>query len=134
MSKKTFNLILGTCALIIGGWLYIKFRENSYITIAYRRFIKFSLSKNTVKSLDCPFIQFYLQDFLWAFSLGCLLNTVTETSKITSVLCAVISFLCGFTWEILQALQIVSGTFDLIDILMYFSAGVICFLINFKER
>lgn len=134
MSKKALNFIFGVIALLIGGLLYILFRERSYITIIFRYILGNNSSATNIQWHNGTHIQYYLSDFLWAFSLGCILNGILEANRNIAILCSALAFICGLIWEILQFFQIVSGTFDPVDILMYFMAGIICYLINLKER
>ncbi len=134
MSKQPLNIILGIAALILGGLLYILFRTDTYISGILSRISLFRQWAIVARAYSNDFVKFYLPDFLWAFSLGCLLHAVTGSSGYRSVLCCIGASACGSAWELLQMLNIVSGTFDLMDILMYLLAGAVCFLINLRRE
>ncbi len=128
MSRRTFNMIMGAVSICIGGIIYIIFRPNAYISL----WIGLGdIFKNEIITWIKP-ISFFLPDFLWAFSLCCFLNALFE--KRDTYLCAIVTFLIGTAWEILQRLGILNGTGDFFDILMYLSALVLVTVINLKEK
>ena len=62
-------------------------------------------------------LSFYLPDFLWAYALFFALSLFNN-----KLLSAILSFLSGFCWEILQKFSFVRGTFDFFDLFMYLTA------------
>ena len=100
------------------------FREHTYINSF------FGLQKISSRdSLLLDAISFYLPDFLWAYSLTFMLALFCEHR-----LSGVISSLFGVVWEIMQRIGAVSGTFDMIDILMYITASMFAVLILLFNR
>lgn len=119
-----FCLIHSITALLIGVAIYIFFREHTYINSF------FGLQKISSRdSLLLDAISFYLPDFLWAYSLTFMLALFCEHR-----LSGVISSLFGVVWEIMQRIGAVSGTFDMIDILMYITASMFAVLILLFNR
>jgi len=134
MSKRTFNIISGSAALIFGGILYILFRQDTSISMYFKRVAWIKSLIDPASQMDCILLKYYLQDFLWALSLGCFLNAVIDSNRRIDCAGGIIALLCGCFWEIMQSVKIARGTGDILDIAMYFVAGVVCSLINIKER
>ena len=133
MSKRIINLICGFSALGIGGILYVLFREETIIARLVRDLPFIELVRSVVSVYSCSYLMYYVPDFLWAFSLGSLLIAIPGNGE-KAIYCGIFAFICGFLWEILQYYRIVNGTFDWVDIIMYLLAGLLCILINYKER
>ena len=116
-NKITFY-IFGILSLFIGGIIYIVFRENTYISKLFNNYIFVSKLKNHLPFLDNNFIKYYFPDYLWAFSLSNGLHIIYLPNFKNSLLCTLVVWACGTIYELLQFLNIVSGTYDIIDILM----------------
>ncbi len=120
MKFRCKYIIHSLTALIIGLAIYILFRRNTYI----HSFLNLT---DTVY-LNVPFygdifIKFQLPDFLWGYSLTMALYAVLLPKN--SRLPFFITIFFGTSFEILQHLHIVSGTFDFLDCIMYFLAALI---------
>jgi len=133
MSKRTLCVISGTISLVVGGAIYILFRENSHIALFFNnsfiesvRDIFVPLSNNVTK--------YYLADFFWGFSLCAYLLALFLPKTRGAILCGLTAFLCGTFWEILQFLKAVSGTGDLIDVVMYLLAATLAVILFLKEK
>ena len=85
------------------------------------------LSKN---NLMCTIMRNYLPDGLWVISFFFI--AVNFSKNITQryiLLTSIFVFVIGIIFEIMQLVNIANGTFDLIDILVYFIAILIaCFV------
>ena len=132
--ENMYLCIIGTLALILGGLLYLIYRENTYISVTADKLIEISRIREILKPFGNNFLKFYLPDFLWAFSLACGLSVLLTPFEKNVILSTVTVFLSGLIYELLQYLKIIGGTFDLIDILMYLLAAFAVFLINLKLR
>ncbi|MBR4892765.1 MAG: hypothetical protein IKZ35_02145 [Clostridia bacterium] len=125
--------IIGFLALLIGVFIYILARPDTYISKMF-----FSIVSNDLYILkyDNAFIKIakiYLADFLWALSLVCFLYIVYkpfEKRKLMSILCTGIF---GTLWEAMQFLHFMRGTGDYVDILVYWSAGFLIILLTREE-
>ena len=113
----------GSLSLCLGGLVYIVFRENVYISNFFENFLNIDPLRRTFDFLKNDFICFYFSDFLWAFSFECWLHLIVMPKKYGSYLCGALVFCIGFVYEFLQKYKIVGGTFDTIDILLYFIAA-----------
>lgn len=132
--KRTKYLVLGSAVLLLGFVIYILFRENTHISKLVLAKIDVSLIKEIFYFFDNDFVKYYLPDFLWAFSLNCLLHAIYLPNVKVSIKCSLVAFLIGVLYEVFQCLNIVSGTGDLLDVLLYLLAVVTVLLINQKGR
>ena len=113
--------------------IYLIFRENTYVTRWFEGFVDLREIRNIFLSFDSSGLRHYIPDFLWAFSLCSALNVLFNNFFIN----ASIALICGVVWEMLQRLGAVSGTGDVIDVIMYLTACVMAVTINkyfFKEK
>ena len=69
-------------------------------------------------------MRFYLVDAIWAYSL-----TFALSFFLNEFLSGAISFAFGVLWELFQKSSIFSGTFDVFDIIMYFTASTLAVII-----
>ena len=129
MSRRVINLLIGIISLCVGGATYVMFRPNSYIT----KWIGIDVFSNYEFIKAFHPISYYLADLLWALSLGCLLVTLFFSKKRGIIFCSFVAFFTGLTWEMLQWMDIVSGTGDFIDVFMYFLSALLVVIINIKE-
>lgn len=124
MSRRKMYILLSAVSLMLGVTIYILFRENSYIGIVFGRFSLILVAREMLEWLSCDFLKFYLPDYLWGFSLCCGLHAIYTPERNGSVICTGIAILCGCAWEWMQYEEIVSGTGDICDVLMYLLAGL----------
>ena len=134
MSKRTVHILLSSTAHILGGMIYVLFRENTYIAVFFRQIPPVFSLQNMLRSANFAFLKFYFPDFLWGFSLCCALHAIFTPGLKGSILCCFAAVLCGAVWEGLQFCSLFSGTGDWWDVVMYFFAGICCLFIHNKER
>ena len=132
--KRIRFLIWGIASLLLGTAIYVLFRENTYFSKLVLTKIDITQIKQNLLFLDNAFVKYYFPDFLWAFSLNCLLHAIYLPNVKGSVKCSLIAFLTGVLYEVFQCLNIVSGTGDLVDVLLYLLAVVTVIFINQKGR
>lgn len=125
MSRRMRNIVFAVTALLLGGALYVLFRGNTCVSILVR-----SILPVPQFPMSCPFLSFYLPDFLWAFSLCCLLMAIHTPDSKGVVLCSVFGFSLGVLWELLQYAHITGGTGDIWDMAVYLLAAALSVLIN----
>lgn len=131
MSYRVKNLILMIAALLTGCLLYMLFRPETYITKMVAKIIPMNINL-TAESFIGIVCSYYLPDFLWAFSLSCGLCALSSETKKCIRNCCYIGFLSGLIWEIAQRTQLISGTGDMVDVLMYLLGALMCRIINKK--
>ncbi len=124
MKYKMQKSTVAVLALMLGGAIYILFREGTYI----HRTVPFEIG-GIWACVSFPldtFVRFWLCDFLWSYSL-CMLMSVL----IGDVPAAFMSAGLGAIWEILQLYGIADGTGDIIDCFMYL-IGASCAVLTDK--
>ena len=133
MSIRKKNILFSLTALVVGCFLYVFFRENTYVGNIFDSIEIIEKVRQMFSTQMCDLCKFYLPDFLWGFSLSCGLIGIYEPSTKGIIICASVAFVCGCMWELLQRIEMLSGTGDVYDIIMYFLASAICIIINLKE-
>lgn len=119
MKKRFLHIALCVISLCIGGCIYVFFRPNTYISEFIRSISPITI--NFFSNTEIPninFLKYYLSDLLWSFSLYCGLNALFTTKK-NLLTNGFLVLLLGALWELAQHKNIIPGTGDLIDILMY---------------
>lgn len=134
MSRRVVNYLAGFLSLLLGFVLYLLFRENTYVSELFAWLPFIENVRQMTGGMECDFLRFYFPDYLWGLSLGCFLQGVFDGSGKGAQMCALAAFSCGVVWEIMQWIGIVKGTADMLDVLMYFLAGVTCLIFNCKEK
>lgn len=131
---KLFYVIFSLILLVLGVAIYVFFREGTYIHRLLPQVVNELTEPVRIVAegnVFADFLKYYFADFLWCLSLNFLLLCVTDIKKQSKVLtvCAV-SALWGIFYEVAQRFEIVSGTFDFVDIIMYIFASVSAVTIN----
>jgi len=130
MSRRSCNILLACGAMVLGCFLYVCFRSTTYVALLFQRISAI----RQLQAFSCDFCAYYFPDFLWAFSLCCLLNAIHLPRKPGTWVCGVAAFSLGALWEGLQYRQAVSGTGDYWDILAYLLAALLSTIINLGGR
>ncbi len=113
--------------------MYVFFRGNTYVSILLEKVGIAKLGEISVSNRFLIYLSFYLPDFLWALGLCCDFFVIFNNGFREAVICGAISFLCGSLWEVLQYANVVKGTGDTFDIIMYLIAVIIALLL-YKRR
>lgn len=130
MKKRFVYFLLCAVSLVCGSILYIIFRPDSYVAIYVRNVVPILQTVfENINGTDVDFFKYYFPDFLWAFSFNCGLNVIFHEPK-KAIINGIVVSLVGILWELAQKTGIVSGTGDIIDVLMYILAVVVLFLPN----
>lgn len=109
------RIIISLCTLIIGITIYYCFYWDILIV-------------NTNYS---AFFRNYVPDFLWMISFY--LFSINFTKQLTSkyiLLTSIYAFILGLLFELLQFFNIVSGTFDILDIITYVIAIIFACIVE----
>lgn len=114
--------ILGFLALFFGLLIYLFLRPNTHISRFLRTFFSFD-APNVFGVLNYSFFKFYLVDYLWAFGFSCWLRPIFIKEPKGTLWCILIVSFIGVVYEMMQFLNIVSGTGDVLDCLLYVLAG-----------
>ena len=133
MSKSIYFTVFSAASLLLGGIIYILFRENTYIAGVFD-YSWLEPVRNCISVLSCDFIKYYLPDFLWSLSLCGFLIAIFAPKLVGAIICGATAVLCGTLWEFLQCLGICSGTGDVFDIVMYLAAACVAVIISIKGK
>ncbi len=132
MNNKKINIIISILSLSLGGLIYVFYRENTYISNFVETLVNLSILRNTFSPFECNFIKYYFIDYLWALSLTTALSTLFNSKRCILPICLFVCLL-GFVWELLQLLNIISGSGDIADVFMYLTAITTAVIINFSK-
>ena len=128
------NIIFGCVgfgSLIIGLFIYLIFRENTYVAKFVSAMVNLKFLREVFLPFENDFIKYYLADYLWCLSLSCGLHIIFLPDMKKSIVLTIISFIFGIAYECLQKFNIINGTVDKIDIILYLLASLTVNLINF---
>lgn len=131
MNSRFYYFSHSIIALLIGFTDYILFRKGTYLHNWFN--ITESDTFYDLSFFGDVFLKYYLPDFLWAYALTMALFAVVLPKSKKHYIFIIFVSLFGITWEILQKLSFVSGTFDIIDCFMYIIAAIIADLIYLKR-
>ena len=121
--------IIGVIALIIGAILYILFRPQTYIAQWFSNYSFIIDIQNSISEIQSSFLRFYFPDYLWGLSLSCFLHLLFRPHLRGSG----VAVLYGSLLELLQFFNIISGTGDFYDIIMFVLAGATAMIINIPK-
>lgn len=133
VKKRIILSMISAISLTFGLMIYLVLRKDTYfhgwLPQAFCDLIYSDVERNFVTD----FLKYYLPDFLWAFSFSSALTAVTMPLRNKRLFfISLVVFTVGAAYETLQYFEIVDGTFDLFDILMYAVAALISAAINIK--
>ncbi len=131
MKSRCYCILHSIISLMVGVSIYVLFRKNTYIhtilNISPDMFFGYS------SFLLDELIRYALPDFLWSYSLNFGLYAIYLPKNKGKIIIPITVSLLGFCWEILQKFGLTSGTFDIIDCLMYVGASMVSCIIYLKE-
>ena len=124
------NCFLG---LFLGFVFYFLSDNKLYITNWLYSFLGLDKTLISIDNIPLHIIRIYGLDFLWAFSMwfGIMLVSYDLNNKI--VVASILTISCGVVLEILQGIQLVSGTGDIYDVIAEL-LGVLVAYIVYKLR
>jgi hypothetical protein len=132
--KKTQFLIFAVVSLLMGFIIYILFRPETYVTKWVVSVIGSEFSIYVPPAFDNNFIKYYLPDYLWGLSLACGLHLIFLPKRKGSIAIALAVTFIGVLYEIMQYINLIIGTGDVLDVLLYLLAGFTAFLLNFRKE
>lgn len=126
MSKETrICLWHSGIALGLGLFLYLFLRQNTYLHIILETIFHFRFPIVDDHAAHLQFAANWLGDFLWAYALCFALYRMLSPFRNRLLFAALTTSALGTLLEILQKAQIISGTFDPLDILAEATAAVL---------
>jgi len=120
----------------LGGSIYLFLRESTYFSefvLKYDRLFIVETIRNHISILNNWFIKllkYNMVDGLWVYSLlWTIYLFVVKKTLASLVIVCFFSLAFGVLIEILQFYNIIKGTFDIFDILIYLLSVIFAFLI-----
>lgn len=130
------SALLSMLFLISGLAIYAFMRSDTYFHELLPQGLReslFGISNAVPDNILTDFLRFWFVDFLWCLSLNfALIYVSSEANKKNFIITSCVSFSAGAVFEIAQKFSIVSGTFDVFDIMMYAAASVLCAALSIK--
>jgi hypothetical protein len=136
-NEMTKKIMIGLLPVILGGLIYLTYRTESLVLfgwfnkIGLTNTVDFLRSNQYLQNLTIPnWIKFSLPDALWLFSLNLTLLTLWNFKvNRQSAFWLLSAPTIGLFSEIGQMVNIVPGTFDIVDLVLLFLATLIPFLL-----
>ena len=130
-SSRRLPVATAALSLFIAGGIYVLFRTESLILFEWFRWVHLMPMIAEIRTITLPlakgfpkWVLFSLPDGLWLLSFLLFVRTVwIDASKRAMWMWAGAGLVCSFGHELLQALGLVSGTFDWSDVLAYLIAA-----------
>jgi hypothetical protein len=131
--RRYFDFIFAFISLFIGGFIYICFRDKNSLFFSLLRCFKINYSIfsqiNFRSNIVTTFIIYCLPNGLWVLSGLLLLKTLLKYGKML-VFYSIVFIIISLFYEIGQYFNIVSGTFDILDIVTIITFSLIGLLVN----
>ncbi len=137
MNKKKesiYYILVAFISLFMGFLLYVLFRPTTYISSYIFTYFPMLRTNYAFLFPRMRYFTYYLADFLWALSLSCGLHAIFLPKKRGSLYCTITVFLLGSSYELLQHLDVISGTGDIADIMLYVLGSGAVNIIYFTRR
>ena len=131
MKTRWLYIIHSVIALMIGGCIYLLFREHTYL----HRIIGISPPLLAdAQFFGDDFLRYYFPDFLWSYSLYCGLCGIICPTGRRWIWPVAFTLGLGLIWELAQYFSWVSGTGDVADTLMYGAAVAVAKIIFWRKN
>ena len=133
MKKHVFFwLLIIVLPLMIGLLVYLFFRQDSLIAqLVLKRIHIPAISFGETNSIVVLFIRYYLSDLMWAISLTSAMALIIGHKLRDLVIVFVIALSTEFLVEFLQMPRILTGSFDILDLLTEAVGSIISIIIIF---
>lgn len=134
MSRRITFAAASFGSLAVGAIIYVLFRPNSYIAIFVDSMMDIGILRQALATGSNDLLKFYFPDFLWTLSLCFCLYAVFDPMNKGIIISSLVAFFCSAAWELMQLLDLVGGTGDIIDVIMYLLAGICAASLSLKRR
>lgn len=136
---KTKQLTNPFLVFLLGVLIYLLFRSESIRVFDYLTYVKLDKPLSIIRSFTLPLTQFIpdwiiysLPDGLWLFSFSLIISEIwNKEDNIRFWFWTLLLPFTAIIWELGQALQVFSGTFDWIDTFIY---STVTFLIIKRNK
>lgn len=138
--SRGLTFIVSSLSLLAGGLLYLCFRPESLTMFAWVKLVglypsvsELRMQGASIAPMLPDWLIFSAPNGLWVFSFGALMVTLWGTARFSVAFTWVIAlWVVGITSEVMQLFSIVSGVYDLADILAY-TAGLVGVIVFIKK-
>lgn len=127
--------------LLIGGLIYLLFRNERLIMFDWIRFLGFKESLDLLrndfsilKSFIPNWVLFSLPDGLWVYSFSSAIIIIWNDNRKVLILLLTIPLIFGPAVELLQFLKLFKGTFDIKDLIITIVAFILSLNFNLKTN
>ena len=141
MNKKSKTITHIIIPMLIGGFIYILFREDNLLmfnwfnSLGMKNLIDFFQEHTLSKNLIPNWIKFSLPDGIWIYSLTSLMIIIWSNHQAKSKYFWIsMGPFLGLSAEVGQFFNIVSGTFDVFDFLFCIICSVLPFIFLYKKE
>jgi len=123
--KSVIKITFAAIALTVSGLIYVIFRPKRLIMFDWFRFLKLESAVAYLReSFDCsklcPFVVNNLPAGLWLLSYMIIIDTIWDDAQGQRYLLFLVSLpLFAFLSEALQLIGMLTGTFDIFDVVSY---------------
>lgn len=136
---KTKQLTNPFLVFLLGVLIYLLFRSESIRVFDYLTYVKLDKPLSIIRSFTLPLTQFIpdwiiysLPDGLWLFSFSLIISEIwNKEDNIRFWFWTLLLPFTAIIWELGQAIQVFSGTFDWIDTFIY---STVTFLIIKRNK
>lgn len=117
--KKRTLIRLGSCLIIlmIGAGVYVVYNPKTLFLTCLG--VNLPYLVNSSRSLVSTMISSYLADYLWAVSFTMIIQSIMDLKR-EWICLLLLCPLLGVIFEVMQYLNWVSGTSDILDVLVYY--------------
>jgi len=125
--KRLSCIVIAGVSLLLGLLVYLLFNQTTYLYISlpdWLHFRQITIDNNILNAL----LKNYCADLLWAISFTFVVQSILMIEPPKAYLLLFTSLL-GVVVEVMQLLNILNGTFDFYDILVYFLGALISIFI-----
>ena len=137
-NEKKIFLLLSVLSLLMGGLIYIFFRTSTLKMFTWLDKLGLSETLRGTRDITLQYsdelpkwLVYSLPDGLWIFSYVCLMLYIwADTAIKKSLTWILVVPIIAILSELGQAANLVSGTFDIIDLLFYIIFSIIPFLLH----
>ena len=136
--KRTIKVTIGIVALSVGGLIYILYRSDNLLMFSWFHKLGMSdyicnLRADYGKNSIFDWVKYSMPAGLWLFSYLFIIDSVWENQKNVVFKCYLYALpIMAITSELMQYFDILSGTFDFIDLMSYISAIILFIFIKWK--
>ncbi len=131
MRKKfLFWSVMIVFPIVVGLIVYLIFKPSAYVSKLIIDCLGLEeINIQTSNNWFWNYIHYYLCDFLWAFSLTSVVALILDNNRFKAFLSVLICSFVGTIVELMQMWKFISGTFDIVDLVVEFIGSILSIII-----